>query len=171
MNDIPWLQISGAIAGGAVGGFCGFVANIFQERRVRRRSRRNIACALIGELSALSEHIEANYLTMLRSDLELKSDQRMFPYHQFRGERDYMPIFRSLGSNVGYLPTPLPRDLVSWYTSLAAGLERAHALHELAMRGGQEALVYAIDLAKLQQAAFTELVATAKSLLARLDDL
>jgi len=170
MIDIPWLQLSGAIAGGVVGGFSGWVANSFQERQVRRRMKRNIACALIGEISALSEHIEANYLAML-ADLQTRVERQMTPYHHFRGDRDYMAVFRTLGSNVGYLPTPLPREVVSWYTSLAAGLERAHALHDLAAQGKPELMAYAIQLAQIQQAAFTDLVANAKPLLGRLDRL
>jgi len=168
MFDLPWLQLSGAIAGGIVGGFAGFVANNLQDLQVRRRMKRNIACALIGEIGALAQHIEDNYLTMLRSDLQPRTDRRNSPYRQFRGDRDYMPIFRSLGSNVGYLPTPLPRDLVFWYTSLATGLERAHELYELAMQKSPEQMGYAIELAQIQHAAFTELVTASKPLLERL---
>lgn len=32
MIDLPCTQLSGAVAGGLVGGFSGFVANSFQER-------------------------------------------------------------------------------------------------------------------------------------------
>jgi hypothetical protein len=113
MIDLPWTQICGAIAGGRVGGFSRFVANNFQERQQSRRARRNVACALVGEIDALRQHIEENYLAKLRAKLEsVAPNNRPYPYHVFRGERDYMPVFRSLGSNIGVLPSPLPRDLV-----------------------------------------------------------
>ena len=35
---VPWQQISGAVAGGLVGGFSGFVANTVHARRETRRS-------------------------------------------------------------------------------------------------------------------------------------
>jgi hypothetical protein len=69
-----------------------------------------------------------------------------------------MPVFRSLGSNVGVLPSPLPRDLVRWYTRLAVCLERAHVLHELSLEPNPERMTYAAEVAELQHAAFTELV-------------
>jgi hypothetical protein len=126
MMDLPWTQISGAIAGGLVGGFSGFIANNIQERQQFWRTRRNVACALLGEIEGLGAHIEEHYLAKLRADLQhLAPNNRTFPYHAFRGERDYMPVFRALGSNIGLLPSPLPRDLVRWYTRLAVCLERA----------------------------------------------
>jgi hypothetical protein len=139
MIDLPWTQLSGAVAGGLVGGFSGFVANSFQERQQFRRARQNVACALVGEIDALRQHIEENYLAKLRADLQsLGPNKRQYPYYAFRGERDYMPVFHSLGSNVGALPTPLPRDLVRRYTRLAVSLERAHVLHELALQPNPE---------------------------------
>ena len=62
MIDPPWTQLSGAVAGRLVGGFSGFFANSFQERQQFRRTRRNVACALVGEIDALRQHIENNYL-------------------------------------------------------------------------------------------------------------
>jgi hypothetical protein len=38
MIDLPWTQLSGAVAGGLVGRFSGFVANSFQERGQFRRT-------------------------------------------------------------------------------------------------------------------------------------
>jgi len=78
-----------------------------------------------------------------------------------------MPVFRSLGSNVGVLPGPLPRDLVRWYTRLAVCLERAHVLHELALQANPERLTYAVEVAELQHAAFTEPVDLARPLVDR----
>ncbi len=53
MINIPWTQIAGAVAGGLVGGFSGFIASTVQQRQVLRRARRNVASALSGELEAL----------------------------------------------------------------------------------------------------------------------
>ena len=123
-------QISGAVAGGLVGGFCGFVANSFQERQQFRRARRNIACALIGDIGV-----------------------------------------HPLGSNIGAPPSPLPRDLVRWYTRLAVCLERAHVLHELALQPNPERMTYMADVAELQHAGFTELIELARPLIGRLSAL
>jgi hypothetical protein len=171
MFTLPWLQMSGAIAGGVVGSFSGFIANSFHEHRTRIRVRRNIACALIGEIGALSQWIDDNYLALLRARDSAPDENRDDHYHHFRGDRDYMPVFRSIGATVGFLPTPLPRDLVAWYTNLAAALERAHALHEFAIQARPEQARIARDLALAQRAALTELVETAKPLLARLSAL
>ena len=165
--DLPWPQISGAIAGGLFGGFSGFVANSLQERTERRRTQRNVACALIGEIEGLGRHIE-NRLTTLGSDLQAMEQQRGYSYHHFRGERDYMLVYRSLGQSVGFLPSPLPRDLVSWYIGLAVCLEREHELHELALQRNPEWLDYAVEVAVLQHDSFNQLVKLATPLLDRL---
>jgi hypothetical protein len=171
MIEIPWLQLSGAITGGLVGSFSGFVANSFQERRLRVRVRRNIACALVGEIGALSDYIENNYLALLRASVETVGDQPEHPAHFFRGDRDYMPVFRSIGATVGYLPTPLPRDVVTWYTSLATTLERAHALHDMAIQRDPRLIGHAHHVARMQQQALIDLIGDAKPLLERLDAL
>jgi hypothetical protein len=117
LTNLPWLQMSGAIAGGLVGSFSGFIANSFHEHRVRRRVRRNVACALIGEMQTLTQYIEDNYLVLLRRSIEAaaSAEGQMASHHYFRGDRDYMPVYRAIGATVGFLPTPLPRDLISWY--------------------------------------------------------
>jgi hypothetical protein len=169
--DLSVLQISGTVAGAIVGGFSGFVANSIQERRVRLGVRRNIAGALIGEITALADHIDRHYLALFRSHIaEPDAARPTAPYH-FRGERDYMPIFRSLGANIGHLPSPLPRELVAWYTHLGVALERAHALHELTRRDDPALDPHVTGLAQAQEAALTELLALSKPLLERLSQL
>jgi hypothetical protein len=164
---LPWVQISGAIAGGLVGGFSGFVANSIQARRETRRARQNVACALIGEISALSHYIRSLFLTVPPLD-EGGADPAEVRRRHFRGERDYMPIFRALGSHVGVLPSPLPRDLVAWYTGLAMSLERARELHELRLLRDPDSFAYAMELARLQEASLAELVELAPPLLEKL---
>lgn len=130
-DEALWLQMSGAIAGGLVGSFAGFLASIIRARLEFRRHRHSVASALVGELQALREHVSAHYL--VRLDSIGTTSVQPFPYHRFRAERDYMPIFRSLGQRIGYLPSPLPRDLAFWYTGFTVCLERAHELNELAL--------------------------------------
>jgi hypothetical protein len=79
-----------------------------------------------------------------------------------------MPVFRGLGGNVGVLPSPLPRGLVTWYTRLAVSLERTRELHELALNRHPELSAYAAEIVELQEAELTELVRSAKPLLDRL---
>src|SRR5882724_511684 len=82
MIDITWSQISGGLVGGLVGGFSGFVANIFQEHKQFRRVRRNVACALVGEIDALRQHIEDNYLAKLRAEVQsVAPNNRSYPYY------------------------------------------------------------------------------------------
>ena len=164
---LPGTQISGAVAGGLVGGFSGFVANTVQARRETRSARRNVASALIGEISALSHYIQHLFLAVPEI-VEGEADPSDIRRRHFRGERDYMPIFRALGSHVGVLPTPLPRELVAWYTALAMCLERAHELHELRLRKNPDAFGYAMELARLQEASLAELVELAPPLLEKL---
>lgn len=163
---IPWPQISGAVAGGMVGGFSGFVANNVHARRETRRARRNVASALVGEISAIAHLIKTHFAASHPDEGQV--DQSEIRRRHFRGERDYMPIFRALGSHVGVLPTPLPRDLVAWYTALAMCLERARELHELRLQRDPESFEYAIELARLQEASLAELVDLAPPLLERL---
>ncbi len=129
-----WLQIISAAAGGVIGGFSGFIAGSFQDRKVRRAQLKNIASALVGEIGALSRLFETHYLEILSIDLRNGDERILYPFHHVRGDQDYMPIFRSLGSHLGLLPAPLPQELVTWYTNLAVGLERARAMHDLAVR-------------------------------------
>lgn len=176
MIELPLLQLSGAVAGGIVGGFSGFVANFLQEQKRQRQTRRNVAAALIGEIEALCEYLQKAYLSKLRPEARNISDDASdigsdYRYYYFRGERDYMPVFRSLGSVIGCLPSPMPRALVSWYTELAVCLERARELHELAQRSDAKQMKYAIQIAQIQHAAFTELASSATPLLERLSKL
>jgi hypothetical protein len=168
----PWWQLSGAIVGSLVGGFSGFLANTLHSRSQARSNRRNVASAIIGEIDALCEQIKSRYLARLQ--LEAESDgygQGRYPYHGFRGERDYMPIFRSLGQSIGFLPSPLPRDLAYWYTGLSTCLERAHELHDLTRCKEPEWLSYANGLALEQSQAFDDLLKAAPDLLTRLANL
>lgn len=173
LTNLPWLQMSGAIAGGLVGSFSGFIANSFHEHRVRRRVRRNIACALIGEIQTLTQYIEDNYLVLLRHSIEAASaaEGQMASHHYFRGDRDYMPVYRAIGATVGFLPTPLPRDLISWYTGLTTSLERAGALHDLSSRTDTQSVAFLLSLTRIQETALAELIAGSKPLIARLETL
>ena len=166
MTNTLWLQMSGAIAGGLVGSLAGFLANIIRSRMEFRRHRHSVASALVGELQALREHVSDHYLVRL-GNLGTRSAQP-FPYHLFRGERDYMPIFRSLGESIGYLPSPLPRDLAFWYTGFAVCLERAHELNDLARQNDPGCLDAALELAVLQRSELVELMDSVSDLLRRL---
>jgi hypothetical protein len=168
MIDLAWSQISGAVAGGVVGVFSGFVANHLQQRQELIHVRRSVASALIGEIEALAQFIEQNFLARMRGAVQPPTGKRAFPYRPISGERDYMPVFRGLGGSVGALPSPLPRGLVTWYARLAASLERARELHELALDRNPEASAYAAEIVELQRAELTELISSAKPLLDRL---
>ena len=167
LTSLPWAQIAGVVAGGLVGGFSGFVANNVQARRETLRTRRNVTCALIGEISALAHYIKSLFLSVSPLDGG-QADPSDIRRRHFRGERDYMPIFRALGSHVGVLPTPLPRDLVAWYTGLAMCLERARELHDLRLQRDPDSIGYAMELARLQEASLAELVELAPPLLEKL---
>ena len=169
--ELLWLQIVGSIAGGVVGGFSGFIASTFQDRKVRRSQIRNIASGLIGEIGALSQLFETHYLEILKIDLRGEDPRMLYPFYHVRGDQDYMPIFRSLGGNLGLLPAPLPQDLVTWYTNLAVGLERARAMHDLAIRQDALMIEHLIELASTQHITFTQLVDEAKILIQQLADL
>ena len=168
MNNALWLQMSGAIAGGLVGSCAGFLANIFRARLDFRGHRHSVASALVGELQALREYVSAHYL--VRFDNIGTTGAQPFPYHRFRSERDYMPIFRALGQNIGYLPHPLPRDLAFWYTGFTVCLERAHELSELARRDEPACLEAALELAVIQRSDLVELMDTGDDLLRRLEE-
>jgi hypothetical protein len=168
MTNVLWLQMSGAIAGGLVGSCAGFLANLIRARLEFRRHRHSVASALVGELQALREHVSVRYL--VRLDNIGTTGAQSFPYHWFRGERDYMPIFRSLGQSIGYLPSPLPRDLAFWYAGFTVCLERAHELSELARRDESGCLEAALELAVIQRSELVELMDTGDDLLRRLEE-
>jgi hypothetical protein len=161
------IQISGAIAGGLVGGCAGFIANNLLQTTLRRRTRRNVASALTGEIDALCRQIEDQYLPLLRASLESAAAGRPV-YHHFRGDREYAPIFRSLGFNIGLLPDPLPCELAAWYGGLTVCLERAHELHDLFKQCPVDLIPYLREIADVQREALTGLVEAAKPLTNRL---
>ena len=166
LSSVPWAQISGAVAGGLVGGFSGFVANNVHARRETRRARRNVASALTGEIGAIA-HLIKTYFAAPHPD-GAGADEAELRRRHFRGERDYMPIFRALGSHVGVLPTPLPRDLVAWYTELAMCLERARELHDLRVQRDPESFGYAMELVRVHEAGLAQLIELAPPLIERL---
>ena len=168
MIDLVWSQLSGAVAGGVVGGLSGFAANFPQQRQETSRARRRVACALHGEIGALAQFIEENARARMQLAEGHPPENGTYPYRHVRGERDYMPVFRGLGGGIGVLPSPLPHDLVTWYTRLAACLERTRELHELALNRRPELSAYASEIVELQQSELAELVCCAKPRLERL---
>jgi hypothetical protein len=169
---IPWPQISGAIAGGVVGGFSGFVANSIGDWRQQSRMRHNVAGALIGEMEGLCEHINQSLLGALATDIAAAGNISDMPvYRLFRGERDYIPIYRSVGVHFGLLPSPMPRDLVNWYTGISIGLERARELHDLVGRRDPNCTEVATQLWASLQQSFADLMARADDLIEKLSKL
>ncbi|GGC85882.1 hypothetical protein [Undibacterium terreum] len=166
--EIQLAQISGAIAGGLIGGLSGFVANNFQRYLQTRRLRRNVACALLGEIEALRCKIRDDYLGRLEIEIAALQTERRFASNHFRGEKDYAIVFRSLGQHIGLLSAPLPRDLVAWYIGLAVCQERAREFHDSTMRLDPDQIDHAIDLLQLQHSGFSELVNKAAPLLEQL---
>jgi len=108
---------------------------------------------------------------MLREGLKALRACEHAPTHHFRGERDYSPIFHSLGHQVGVLPEPLPKDLVGWYMGLAICLESVRELHTLAIDDRPETLARALSIAEFQHRRFHDLVAASAPLIARLSRL
>ncbi len=156
--DIPWPQLIGAMTGGLIGGFAGFLTNSIQQGMQSRLIRSNVACALRGEIIALSTRIGNEYLELLKNELQVLTEHRRYPSHRFSGQRDYAQVYRSLGQQIGFLPNDLVCELVSWYISLTVYQDRAHELHDLTKRKDPELLDYAIEVAKLQHTNFSDLV-------------
>jgi len=167
--DIPWPQLAGAIAGGLVGGFAGFLTNMIQQRLQSNLIRSNVACALRGEIMALTQRIDAEYLAMLTVELKSLTGERRYSKHRFLGQRDYAHVYHSLGQQIGFLPNELVCELVSWYISLTVYQERARELHDLATRRDAELLDYTIEVASRQHADFSDLVRLAVPLVAGLN--
>ncbi len=150
-----------------MGGFAGFIASIVQGKAVRRERRRGIASALIGEIGALTQLFRDKYVSHL-TEISTKMDATVSNDQPVRGEQEYMPIFRSLGSEIGHLPAPLPHDLVLWYTALTVGLERAHALHDLTLRSNEKDAACIAKLAQDQIDDLANLGRRSQDLMARL---
>jgi hypothetical protein len=156
--DIPWPQLIGAMAGGLIGGFAGFLTNSIQQRLQSHLIRRNVACALRGEIIALSTRIGNEYLVRLQDELRVLTEERRYPSHRFSGQRDYAQVYRALGQQIGFLPNDLVCELVSWYISLTVYQDRAHELLELTTLKDPALLDHTIDVARLQHADFSDLV-------------
>lgn len=166
--EFQWAQVSGALAGGIVGGFAGFVSNIIQQRLQGRQTRRSVAQALLGEISAISNRIEFEYLKKLALELTIMKTEGRYPIHHLRGQKNLASVFGSLGASIGCLPSDLVSELVSWHISLAIYQERESELHELTSRRSGEMIGYAIELAELQHAGYSSLVQSARPLTIRL---
>jgi hypothetical protein len=162
-------QLSGAVAGGLVGGLAGFAANLLRLRVERRIQRRNVAAALAAEIEALCDHVTEQYMSRLKIMGAPHPHQEAYPYHGFRGEREYMPVFKVLGQNLGVLPRPLPRELIFWYTTLTICLERARDLYELAKSQILESQQYATAMARVQCDEIERLLDAAPSLVEKLE--
>lgn len=134
--------------------------------------RRNVAAALVGEIEGLCEQIRNSYLgRLVGSDDQPGTISNIPVYQLFRGERDYIPIYRSMGVHTGLLPSPLPRKLVKWYTGLAVCLERAHELHELARQRDPDWVESSTHLWDYQRTGFADLLSQADDLLGDLTHL
>lgn len=164
-------QLSAAVIGGLVGGLAAFVANLLRLRVERSIQRRNVAAALAAEIQALCDHVTEHYLKRLELMGDPNPHQELYPYHGFRGERDYMPVFRVLGQNLGVLRRPLPRELIFWYMTLTICLERARDLYELAKSQASESARYAFTLAQVQREELERLLTAAPVLRQKLERL
>src|ERR1700761_6322978 len=164
-------QLSGAIAGGLAGGLAGFVAYLIRLRMERRSQQRNVSAALAAEIEALCDHVTQSYLKRLEGMLAVTPHPGPYPYHGFRGEREYMPVFRVLGQNLGVLPRPLPRELIFWYMTLTICLERARDLYELAKTQSPGSTEFADELIGVQRKELSGLLSSAQTLLQKLEAL
>jgi hypothetical protein len=171
LNPQSFWQLSGAVVGGLAGGLAGFAANLLRLRMERRYQRRNIAAALAAEIEALCDHVTEHYTKRLEAMGDRVRHQDFYPYHGFRGERDYMPVFHVLGQNLGALPRPLPRELIFWYTTLTICLERARDLYELAKSQAAESIPYAVTMAQVQRDEIAGLLKAAPVLIEKLERL
>jgi hypothetical protein len=164
-------QLSSAVVGGLAGGLAGFAANLLRFQIERRNQRRNVAAALAAEIEALCDHLTEHYIKRLELMCNPSPNQELYPYHGFRGERDYMPVFRVLGQNLGCLPRPLPRELIFWYMTLTICLERARDLYELAKSQGSESAQYALMMVQVQREETSRLLQGAPVLMEKLERL
>ncbi|HEY2676650.1 MAG TPA: hypothetical protein VGI65_06740 [Steroidobacteraceae bacterium] len=164
-------QLSGAVTGGLVGGLAGFAANLLRLQVERGIQRRNVAAALAAEMEALCDLVTEQYLKRLELTGDPSPHQELYPYQGFRGERDYMPVFRVLGQNLGVLRRPLPRELIFWYMTLTICLERARDLYDLAKSQASESAQYAFVMAQVQREEIQQLLNTAPVLMAKLERL
>jgi hypothetical protein len=164
-------QLSGAVVGGLVGGLAGFAANLLRLRVERGLQRRNVAAALAAEISALCDHVTEQYVKRLQITGDSSQHAELYPYHGFRGERDYTPVFRVLGQNLGVLPQPLPRELIFWYMTLTICLERARDLYELAKSPSSQSLQYGSAMALEQREEIQQLLHDAPVLRQKLERL
>jgi hypothetical protein len=164
-------QLSGAIAGGLAGGLAGFVAYLIRLRMERGSQRRNVSAALAAEIEALCDHVTQHYVKRLEYMLAPSPHPEPYPYHGFRGEREYMPVFRVLGQNLGVLPRPLPRELIFWYTTLTICLERGRDLYEIAKSQVPASSDYATAMAQVQREEIARLLASSSSLIEKLEQM
>jgi hypothetical protein len=164
-------QLSAAVIGGLVGGLAAFVANLLRLRVERSIQRCNVAAALAAEMEALCDLVNKEYLKRLELMCDPNLHLELYPYHGFRGERDYMPVFRVLGQNLGVLRRPLPRELIFWYMTLTICLERARDLYELAKSQTSESAQYAILMAQEQRVEIERLLKAAPVLMQKLERL
>ena len=154
-----------AAAGGMIGGLSGFIANSMQRRRDSLHLRKNVAGALIGEISALTHQIRERYILTTKSSEALLGTSGHSPHHRARTGRDYMPVFHGLGGNIGILPSPLPRDLVLWYSTLVLCLDGERDLHELAVNHDPDVSASVADLTEAQRLDFSHLLDSSVPLL------
>jgi hypothetical protein len=166
-----YLQLSSVLIGGLVGGLAAFAANLLRLRMERRWQRRNVAAALAAELEAICDHMTDEYVKRLELMDSAKLHHDLYPSYGFRGEKEYMPVFRVLGQSLGLLPRPLPRELVFWYTTMTVCLERARDLYELAKSQTTEPTRTAFAMTQLQRKEIARLLESAPPLIQRLEQL
>lgn len=158
-------QLMAAAAGGVLGGFSGFVANSWHRRQESLRLRKNVACALVGEISALTLQIRERYSLSPEGDEGSPASDGLRPNHRIRAGHVYMPVFYGLGGNIGILPAPYPRDLVLWYSTLGLCLEGEQHLRELSTNQNPSSAETMAVLTEAQRLDFRKLVESAAPLL------
>jgi len=165
MGVLYLSQLMAAAAGGVLGGFSGFVANSWHRRQESLRLRKNVACALVGEISALTSQICERYSLSPEPEESLPTLSGLRPHHRIRAGHVYMPVFHGLGGNIGILPAPFPRDLVLWYSTLGLCLEGEQNLRELSTNQNANLSETLAVLTETQRLDFRKLVESAEPLL------
>ncbi len=125
VNEIGgYISIIQVLIGGILTFLGGIVGNQLLQRRQRKNDRENLSATFAGEIGAILWVIKRrNYIQEIEAALERMESSGERVKFTRPILRDYLLVYKQNVGKLGVLDSPLPNEIVTFYTHITALLD------------------------------------------------